>query len=202
MKKIIIALIVTGMSGFARAGDIEQLKAGSDIRMPDLKAVEALEVKAPVPGAGVQQSLYNSWDELVQRAVKAGIAMHIPVPGYGTRDSRVLTIGFNDEKKPLDLFAVYGKAGAGTFEPEGLYIQRIYTMPDKILSYIFISSLEGGLLKVYVAVSSPEGSGTFQKSAQDPEMIQRFKGLKSLWIYTSPDTPAAPNEIARRIDFL
>jgi hypothetical protein len=202
MKGTIAIIIMAGTFGLARAGDIERLKGDSGLQTPELRAAQAVQAPVPVSADGDWQSVYSSWNDLVQDALTNGVAMNMPVPGYGTRVSRILTKGFNDETKPLDLFAVYGKAGSGALEPENLYFQRIYTLPGKILSYIFISTLEGKLLAAYTAVSSQEGSGTFPNSIQDPEVINRFMGFKSFWIYSPVEKPAAPAEIAERVDFL
>jgi len=151
---------------------------------------------APAAHFAFTSQAFNSWEKLVAYAQSHGISAHIPIPQNGTREVRLLTQNINDDSQPLFLFAVYGRNGAKPFTPEGLYLQSIYTMPGKTVSYIFLSSLAGKLLAAYTAYSSNEGSGTTGLPIDSPETILRFQDLKSLWIHGTIDKGATPQNAA------
>jgi len=182
MKQLIIAFVIAGAAGFARAGGFEQLAGGSGAGMPP-GAIAQANAPAPAPGTVLRRRAYGSWSGLVQDALKNGVAMNIPVPGHGNRTSKFLMQGGESDSEPLDVFAVYGKAGPGALEPEGLYIQRLYTRPGAIISYIFLCSLEGELLEAYTTGTSPDGSYLHQDPIQDTEVAGRFEGLKYFWLF-------------------
>jgi len=122
---------------------------------------------------------FSSWGELVSYAIDHGVNMHVPVPGLGNKTLRFFTRRTGDDAEPLDLFGVYAKPGNGPFQPEGLYIQRICYEPGigKSVSYVFLASLEGTLLKAY---KSSAGS-LVQLPIEQPETIRLFTELKHLW---------------------
>lgn len=192
MKQFVIALIIAGTAGFARAGGLEQLAGGSGAG-PLPGGVAEANPPSPVPGTVLPLSAYGSWSVLIEDALKNGVAMNMPVPGHGNRTSRFLMKGGESNSEPLDVFAVYGKAGPGALVPEGLYVQRIYTLPAGMTSYIFLCSLEGQLLEAYTTGTSPDGSYFHQDPIQDAEVTARFGGLRSFWLSASPG-PRAPLE--------
>ncbi|PIU17863.1 MAG: hypothetical protein COT18_11785 [Elusimicrobia bacterium CG08_land_8_20_14_0_20_59_10] len=185
MKQFVIALIIAGTAGFALAGGLEQLAGGSGAGPLPAGTVKA---NPPVPVADtiLPRSADGLWRGLMQEALENGVAMNMPVPGHGNRTSKFLMKGGESDSEPLDVFAVYGKAGPGALVPEGLYVQRIYTLPNGMLSYIFLCSLDGRLLEAYTTGTSPDGSYFHQDPVQDTEVAARFEGLKSFWLSADP----------------
>ena len=89
--------------------------------------------------------------------------------------------------------AVYGKSGSAAFEPEGLYFQVIYTMPEKTVSYVFLSSLAGNLSEAYMTVSPQDGSGAYPNTVHNSrEMTRRFLAAKYFWYYSPIEGDSTP----------
>ena len=184
MKLFTISLVIAAMTRIASAGALEQVPGGKGAE-PLSGALVEVNPPAQVPASLSALGAYGSWSALSLDALNNGVLMNMPVPGRGNRTSKFLMKG-GEGKEPLDVFAVYGKAGPGVLTPEGLYVQRIYTLPGGMISYIFLCSLEGELLEAYTTGTGTDGYYFHRDSVQDAEVKARFEELKAFWFSALP----------------